>query len=134
MEPSKMAKISYKFKALPEGEEKLPHQATVILKTLRDLGADEFHTRETLVAELDKQDGDRPNKLNARQPVERVVGFYQKRLLEGGYWEINKEAAPKKEKAEKNADGKEPAKTTKGKVPGTGPAETPEQTAESVAI
>ena len=129
-----MAKISYKFKALPEGDQKLPNQAVTILKTLKTLGGEDnqFVTREDLVAELDKVDGDRPNKLNARQPVERVVMFYQKRLIEEGYWEMNKEAAEKKEPAEKKSKvkGEAPAKA---KVPSADPAAAA-QTAESVAI
>lgn len=122
-----MAKISYKFKALPEGEQKLPNQAVVILKTLRDLGEDQFHDRDQLVDKLGEEDGDRANRLNARQPVERVVAFYQKRLIDEGYIEVNKEVAPKKEKAEKKA--KEPG-TGKGKTPSADP----DQTAESVAL
>jgi len=129
-----MAKISYKFKKLPEGEEKLPNQAVIILKTLRDLGGEEnkFISREDLVAELDKVDGDRPNKLNARQPVERVVIFYQKRLIEEGFWDMNKEAAEKKEPKAKAAKGKGDA-PTKAKVPGAEPADAA-KTAESVAL
>lgn len=128
-----MAKISYKFKKLPEGDEKLPNQAVIVLKTLKALGGDEnkFVSREELVAELDKVDGDRPNKLNARQPVERVVMFYQKHLVDNGYLEMNKEQAEKKE-PKKDAKGKSDA-PQKSKVPSADPAQA-EKTAESVAI
>lgn len=126
------SRVSYKFKKLPSGEEKLPPQAVTILKELQALGEDSFHNRDDVVKALDVQDGDKPNKLNARQPIERVIAFYQKRLVEEGYVELDKPApAPK---AEKKAKGGDTTKTTKGKVPGTGPAETPAQTAESVAI
>ena len=87
-----------------------------------------------LRAELDKVDVDRPNKLNARQPVERVVAFYQKRLIDAGHIEMNKESAPPKEKKEKSAASGEITGTSKSKVPGTGPKDTPDKTAESVAI
>lgn len=128
------SRISYKFKTLPTGEQKLPPQAVIVLKTLQTLGADgedqKFVTRDSLVAELDKVDGDRPNKLNARQPVERVVMFYQKRLLDEGYIELDKPAAEPKEKKAKAA--KEP-KASKSKVPAADPADA-EATAESMAI
>lgn len=128
------SRISYKFKALPTGEQKLPPQAVIVLKTLQALGADgedqKFVTRDSLVAELDKVDGDRPNKLNARQPVERVVMFYQKRLVDEGYIDLDKPAAEPKEKKAKAA--KEP-KASKSKVPAADPADA-EATAESMAL
>lgn len=128
------SRISYKFKTLPTGEQKLPPQAVIVLKTLEALGADgddqKFVARDDLVKELDKVDGDRPNKLNARQPVERVVMFYQKRLVDEGYIEMDKPAAEPKEKKPRAA--KEP-KASKSKVP---PAteEQADETAESMAV
>lgn len=129
------SRISYKFKTLPTGDQKLPPQAVVVLKTLEALGADEsgeqkFVARDDLVKELDKVDGDRPNKLNARQPVERVVMFYQKRLVDEGYIEMDKPAAEPKEKKPRAA--KEP-KASKSKVPPVA-EEQAEETAESMAV
>jgi hypothetical protein len=128
------SRLSYKFKAHPTGDQKLPPQAIIVLKTLEALGQDgedqKFVTRDALVAELDKVDGDRPNKLNARQPVERVVMFYQKRLIDEGFIEMDKPAAEPKEKKAKA--GKEP-KATKSKVPAASP-EQAEENAAAVAI
>jgi hypothetical protein len=129
------SRLSYKFKAHPTGDKKLPPQAIIVLKTLEALGVDgedqKFVTRDALVAELDKVDGDRPNKLNARQPVERVVMFYQKRLIDEGFIELDKPAVEPKEKKVKAA--KEP-KATKSKVPAAPTAEEAAQTAESMAM
>lgn len=124
------SRISYKFNAHPTAEQKLPPQAVILLKTLEALGGEEnaFVTRDALVAELDKVDGDRPNKLNARQPVERVVMFYQKRLVDEGFIELDKPAAEPKEKKPRAA--KEP-KATKSKVP---PAAAAEENAEAISI
>ena len=126
------SRISYKFKAHPTADQKLPPQAVIVLKTLEALGGEDnaFVQRDALVAELDKVDGDRPNKLNARQPVERVVMFYQKRLVDEGYIELDKPAAEPKEKKAKAA--KEP-KASKSKVPAADPADA-EANAEAVAI
>jgi hypothetical protein len=128
------SRLSYKFKAHPTGDQKLPPQAIIVLKTREALGQDgedqKFVTRDALVAELDKVDGDRPNKLNARQPVERVVMFYQKRLIDEGFIEMDKPAAEPKEKKAKA--GKEP-KATKSKVPAASP-EQAEENAAAVAI
>lgn len=129
------SRLSYKFKAHPTGDQKLPPQAVIILKTLEALGVDgedqKFVTRDSLVAELDKVDGDRPNKLNARQPVERVVMFYQKRLIDEGFIEMDKPAAEPKEKKAKAA--KEP-KATKSKVPSAPTAEEAAENAASMAM
>jgi hypothetical protein len=129
------SRLSYKFKAHPTGDQKLPPQAIIVLKTLEALGQDgedqKFVTRDALVAELDKVDGDRPNKLNARQPVERVVMFYQKRLIDEGFIEMDKPATEPKEKKAKAA--KEP-KATKSKVPAAPTAEEAAETAESMAM
>lgn len=126
------SRISYKFKTLPTGEQKLPPQAVIVLKVLEALGGEacEFVTRDALVAELDKVDGDRPNKLNARQPVERVVMFYQKRLVDEGFIELDKPAAEPKEKKVRAA--KEP-KASKSKVPASAEADA-EENAEEMAI
>lgn len=129
------SRISYKFKTHPTAEQKLPPQAIIVLKTLEGLGKDgeeqKFVTRDALVAELDKVDGDRPNKLNARQPVERVVMFYQKRLVDEGFIELDKPAAEPKEK--KARAPKEP-KATKSKVPPAVSAEEAEANAASMAM
>ena len=107
------SRISYKFVKHAEGDVKLPPQAVTILKTLEALGPD-FVARDSLVAELDKVDGDRPNKLNARQPVERVIMFYQKRLVDEGFIELDKPAAEPKAKKERAAKA---PKAGKSKVP-----------------
>jgi hypothetical protein len=126
------SRISYKFVKHATGEIKLPPQAVIILKTLETLGGEDnaMVTRDALVAELDKVDGDRPNKLNARQPVERVVMFYQKRLVTEGFIELDKPAAEPKEK--KARAPKEP-KAGKSKVPATTEAEA-EENAEEMAL
>lgn len=126
------SRISYKFLKHAEGDVKLPPQAVVVLKTLEALGGEDnaFVTRDSLVAELDKVDGDRPNKLNARQPVERVVMFYQKRLVDEGFIELDKPAAEPKEKKERPAKA---PKAGKSKVPAVSEADA-EETAEDMAI
>jgi hypothetical protein len=123
------SRVSYKFASLPEGDQKLPPQAVTILKELKALGEDTFHNRDDLVKALDVQDGDKPNKLNARQPIERVIAFYQKRLVDEGFIELDTPVAAPKEKKAKG----DTTKAGKGKVPTANPAQAAE-TAESVAI
>jgi hypothetical protein len=124
------SRISYKFLKHAEGDVKLPPQAVTILKTLEALGPD-FVTRDSLVAELDKVDGDRPNKLNARQPVERVIMFYQKRLVDEGFIELDKPAAEPKAKKERAAKA---PKAGKSKVPTVAEEADADETAEEMAI
>ena len=114
------SRVKYLFlSATPCIEAKLPPQAIVIMKTLEGMGKDGKHeevTRDALCEILNKPDGDKPNMLNARQPVERVVAFYQKRLQEYKMIDIIKVVAEKKEK---------PAKTSgKAKVPDADPEAT----------
>ena len=123
------SRVSYKFIKHPEGDEKLPPQAVTILKELEAFGKDKVVSRDDLVAALDVETDGKANKLNARQPVERVIAFYQKRLAEAGYWEVHK-AAPAA-KANGKADGKEAPKG-KGKVPAAEAA--PEATAASMEV
>lgn len=61
-------------KVLAEGE-KMPTQAKVILSVLAQEGP---LAKEALVAALD-------GKIETKQPIERIVSFYQKRLVDEGY-------------------------------------------------
>jgi len=122
------SRVSYKFLKHPTADEKLPPQAQTILKELEAFGENKIVNRDDLVKALDVETNGQPNKLNARQPVERVIAFYQKRLAEEGYVEIHKAAAEKKEG---DAKGKAAPKG-KGKVPGAEAA--PAETAESMKV
>lgn len=119
------SRVSYKFKRHPEGDEKLPPQAATILKELEAFGEDKVVSRDDLVAKLEEGEGD-TNKLNARQPVERVIAFYQKRLESDGFVEIHKAVAEKKEKAAKSAP--------KGKAKVPAAEEAPEEVADSMKV
>lgn len=61
--------------------ERLPKQAQVIVRTLQDHGGS-LHLFK-LIRILEQG-----NKLNTKQPVERVFNHYRKRLIEDGYLEI----------------------------------------------
>jgi hypothetical protein len=122
------SRISYKFikHAPTEGENKLPPQAVTIMQTLESFGDKEV-SRDELIAALADESNPTGNKLNARQPVERVIAFYQKRLVDNELVELIKAAAAVKEpKAPKAAKA---AGKGKSKVP----AEAPETTAEEAA-
>lgn len=72
------AEKSYEFVAeIAEGTT-MPVQARVIVATLQDAG--KALTKSELVAELVEA-----GQLVTNQPVERIVAFYQKRLVEEGY-------------------------------------------------
>lgn len=122
-----MSRIKYKFlSATPCIEAKLPPQAIIIMKTLEGMGKNGVHEevgRDDLCKLLDVADGDKPNLLNARQPVERVVAFYQKRLQEYQMIEIIKVVAEKKVKTPKEGG--------KAKVPADAD---PEATKESMKV
>jgi hypothetical protein len=134
------SRVSYKFKRLPEGEEKLTPQALTILKVLQDrFDEDEVVSRDRLVdvlAEKKDPDSDTPssdgnNILGARQPVERVLAFYQKRLVEDGYVELIKPEPEKKEPAAKKAKGKTKVQTDDEREESD---EDPEATRESLKV
>lgn len=122
------SRVSYKFLKHPAGDQKLPPQATTILKELEAFGKDKIVSRDDLVAALDVETDGKPNKLNARQPVERVIAFYQKRLGEEGFLEIHKAAPAPKAKGDKG----EKAPKGKGKVPA--PEAAPDETAASMEV
>ena len=67
--------IHYKFKN-DVGSKKLPPQLVTIINLIKEAG-DEGLDREALVAKL--SDG---NKLNTRQPVDRVLSYYHTRMEE----------------------------------------------------
>lgn len=121
------SRVSYKFLRNPSGEEKLPPQAVIVLKELESFGKDKVVSRDELVAALDVETDGKANKLNARQPVERVIAFYQKRLADEGYLEIHK-AAP----AAKSEGKSKSAPKGKGKVPEAEAA--PEETASAMEV
>ena len=116
-----MSKISYQFVAHPTGEQKLPPQAKTILLELENAGNNDDGTpvivsRDQLVKDLTIDD--EKNKLNARQPVERVIAFYQNRLESEGFLKVIKAAAePKAPKAPKEK------KAGKSKAPIAGTAD-----------
>ena len=121
------SRVSYKFLKHPGEGEKLPPQAVTILKHLEELCGPEgkIISRDDLVKSLDKPVGDDSNALKARQPVERVIAFYQKRLGDEGFVEVHKAApAAKATKAEKGAA----APKGKAKVP------TADATAEAMQV
>ena len=131
------AKVSYVFiKHAPEsGEGKLPPQAATILKELENFGKTEDGSanltvnRDELVAALTTGE---TNKLNARQPVERVIAFYQKRFVDEGLISLVKHVAEPKPAKEKVAKAPKAGKT---KVPLTAEeaaAADPENVAESL--
>ena len=131
------AKVSYVFiKHAPEsGEGKLPPQAAAILKELENFGKTEDGSanltvnRDELVAALTTGE---TNKLNARQPVERVIAFYQKRFVDEGLISLVKHVAEPKPAKEKVAKAPKAGKT---KVPSTAEeaaAADPENVAESL--
>lgn len=138
------SRVSYKFLEVKEKDaedKKFPPQCATIIKTLSEMAAEgatddtnPFPTivsRDDLVKALDVSDGDRPNKLNANQPIERVIAFYQNRLKESGVLEIVKAAVAEKPVKEKKA------KTGKTKVPGTAEdaaAGDPEATADDLKV
>ena len=97
-----MAEITYMFlnDTIAEGE-KMPPQLKTILATLKELGPDAV-SKEKLVEALSKPTDTAENQLNARQPVERVVGFYQKRMVDAGHVEMTKTVAEKPAKAAKD--------------------------------
>lgn len=132
------AKVSYVFiKHAPEsGEGKLPPQAATILKELENFGKTEDGSanltvnRDELVAALTIDET--KNKLNARQPVERVIAFYQKRFVDEGLISLVKHVAEPKPAKEKVAKAPKAGKT---KVPSTAEeaaAADPENVAESL--
>lgn len=92
-------KVTYEFVKHPgteEGAEKLPPQAKVLLNHLERLGT--ASRAEYLKAlEASNKAGDKSEEgfdLNTRQPVDRILAFYQARLVEGGYMKTTKEEAP----------------------------------------
>ena len=121
------SRVSYKFLRALKDDEKLPSQAATIVATLGKMAGDskdKLISRDDLVTELEKADGEKPNMLNAKQPVERVIAFYQKRLADEGFIEIHKPAA-----APKTKDGKKSAEPKgKAKVPSA------EETAASMQV
>lgn len=126
------SRVSYKFikHAPTEGADKLPPQAVTIMKELEAFGDKEV-SRDELIAALADESNSTGNKLNARQPVERVIAFYQKRLVDNGLVELIKAAAPAKEPKEPKA-----AKAVgkgKSKVPAAEPTEpTAEEATENM--
>lgn len=123
-----MSKIAYTFKAHTSetDDKKIPPQMATILRVLEEIGGQV--DREDLVKNLETVGEDGQNKLRARQPVERVVAFYQKRLVDGGYVEFHKEAAAPKEKAAKTD------KAPKGKAKVPAAEEAAEDVAESMKV
>ena len=62
------------------GEDKLATQARVIVETVHELGA---KTRDELVNAL-------KDRVKTRQPVERILGYYQKTLETKGFIKVEK--------------------------------------------
>ena len=73
----KVRKPNTVFALVPGAEApKLPHQAQVLLATLAAAGGS--LTREQLLAKLD------PDELRTKQPVQRILAFYQPQLVQLG--------------------------------------------------
>jgi len=128
------SRVSYKFleaKEKDSEDKKLPPQAATIVKVLSELAGEDKATivsRDDLVKALDVKDGDRPNLLNANQPIERVIAFYQNRLATSGILEIVKAAAAPK-------PAKEPKKgKTKAGTAEDAQASDPEATADDLKV
>lgn len=122
-----MAKPNFKFLALPAEDVKVPPQLKTILtelKTLSEASENGFVTKEALVEHLQTENEAGDNMLRARQPVDRVVSFYQKRMVADGFVEIDKPVAEKKASTKK-------VSKTKGKTPA--PDADPEAEAEALA-
>lgn len=77
-----VANATYTFVKFPgEGEKNLPKQATQILEILS--GNDGPMARKDLLEAMS-------GVVETRQPIERILGFYQPRLTEGGYFSVAK--------------------------------------------
>lgn len=98
-----MAKTdNYVFKKDVAEGDKLPPQAKGMLAILKPAGTAGL-TGEKLCARMTEESKKEGGLISTNQPVERIVAFYQKRLVDGGFMAVVK--APKVEKKPK-----EPAK------------------------
>jgi hypothetical protein len=88
--PSASYKHLKKFDPATMNEGKrLPFQLQTILDHIEKAGKEGI-TQEKLVEQLSQD-----NKLNTRQPVERVINFYHQRMKDLALVEVNKVSAPK---------------------------------------
>lgn len=78
-------KIQFSFVKDPDEKAKLAPQARVIIATLKEL---KTANRDHLVKVLTEQ-----GQLKTRQPVERIVTYYQKSLETQGFLKMEKVAA-----------------------------------------
>ena len=92
-----VAKANSSFTLLKGKEEgaKMPKQCQQILEILAT-AKDKTLNREVLLAEMTKV-------VETRQPIERILGFYQSRLVSGNYIRITAAPAVEKTKAVKPA-------------------------------
>lgn len=109
--------MSIKLKLLRNVKEgdKVPPQMKVIIDTLAAVGEGKEIDRDTVVQTLEKE-----GKLNTRQPVQRILGYYMNRLTGEGFVELIRAPEPVKEKAtkpEKTAGATSVAKPEKPEKP-----------------
>jgi hypothetical protein len=92
--------ITYKAK-VDIGEKRLPPQLSTIIKLIKEAGSEGI-TRDALIEKL--SDG---NKLNTRQPVDRVLSYYHTRMEELDAVTISKPAKqPATAKTKASGSGK----------------------------
>lgn len=98
--PSATYKFLKKFDPAANDGKRLPFQLQTILEHIEKAGKEGI-TQEKLVEQL--SDG---NKLNTRQPVERVINFYHQRMRDLALVEVNKVQAPAKAQSTKAGNGR----------------------------
>lgn len=80
-----MAKVNLTLlrELVVEGDkkDKVPPQVQVIVKTLKGFGIGKPVDREDLVKKLE-ENANKPEGLQTRQPVSRIVSYYQSRMPE----------------------------------------------------
>lgn len=81
---------------IAEGAKKLAPQAQAIVNLIQAEGKNGV-TRATLVTNM-------TGVVQTRQPLGRILSYYQKALVEGGYVSIEKAARPEKPEAAEAAD------------------------------
>lgn len=87
--PSATYKHLKKFDPATNEGKRLPFQLQTIMDHIEKAGKDGI-TQEELVKQLAEG-----NKLNTRQPIERVINFYHQRIKDLGLAEVNKIVVPK---------------------------------------
>lgn len=99
------SKSTIKLLRQPNENDKLAPQAKVIVKVLTEVGANKAPVeRQKIVEELSKEG----SELKTRQAPDRILAYYQPKLLELKIIEVTKVEGEKKPKAKKEAATKGP--------------------------